>query len=59
MTAGKNVSVEDLRQNLVEVGGKKPARRFVIAINHLEDDDLTRTEAPERHGSTVNGLTMA
>jgi transposase len=58
MTAGENVSPEDLRQVLVEVEDKKPTQRLMVAINYLEDDDLTQKEAAERYGYTGGWLSQ-
>jgi hypothetical protein len=58
MTAGENVSPEDLRQVLAEVEEKKPTQRLMVAINYLEDDDLTQKEAAERYGYTGGWLSQ-
>jgi transposase len=58
MTAGENLSAEDLRQILAEIEGKKPTQRLMVAINYLENDDLTQKEAAERYGYTGGWLSQ-
>ena len=50
MTAGENLSVEDLRQILAEVEGKKPTQRLMAAINYLEEDNATQKDIAKRYG---------
>jgi len=45
-------SLEDLRDALAEVEGKKPTQRLMAAINYLEEDDATMAEVAERYGYT-------
>lgn len=50
------VSVEDLRQVLAEVEGKKPTQRVMAAINYLEEDGATMDEIAQRYGYTAGWL---
>jgi len=45
-------SLEDLRDGLAEVEGKKPTQRLMAAINYLEEADVTMAEVAERYGYT-------
>ena len=56
MTAGENLSAEDLRQILAEVEDKKPTQRLMAAINYLEEDDATQKEIAERYGYSSGWL---
>ena len=58
MTAGENLSADDLRQILAEVEGKKPTQRLMAAINYLEEDDATQKEIAERYGYTGGWLSQ-
>jgi transposase len=58
MTAGENVSADDLRQILAEVEDKKPTQRLMAAINYLEEDDATQKEIAERYGYTGGWLSQ-
>ena len=56
MTAGENLSADDLRQILAEVEGKKPTQRLMAAINYLEEDDATQKEIADRYGYSSGWL---
>lgn len=45
-------TLEDLRDALAEVGGKKPTQRVMAVINYLEEDDTTMADVAERYGYT-------
>ena len=44
--------IEDLRDALAEVEGKKPTQRLMAVINYLEEDDASMAEVAERYGYT-------
>lgn len=50
MATLENVTIDDLRNVLAEVEGKKPTQRRVAAITYLEDDDVTQKEVAEWYG---------
>ena len=56
MVSLDNVSVEDLREVLSEVKGKKPTQRLMAAINYLEEDGATLEEVAQRYGYTAGWL---
>jgi transposase len=56
MAALNKVSIDDLRQVLAEVEGKKPTQRIMAAINYLEEDDATLEEVANRYGYTAGWL---
>jgi len=58
MNSLDNVSIEDLRQVLAEVEGKKPTQRLMAAINYLEEDGATLEEVAERYGYTAAWLSQ-
>jgi len=51
-----NVSVEELRDVLADVEGKKPTQRLMAAINYLEEDGATMEEIAQRYGYTAGWL---
>ena len=50
------ISVEDLRDVLAGVEGKKPTQRLMAAINYLEEDGATMQEIAQRYGYTAGWL---
>jgi len=51
-----SVSVEDLREVLAEVEGKKATQRLMAVINYLEEDGATMQEIAGRYGFTAGWL---
>ena len=45
-------TLNDLRDALAEVEGKKPTQRLMAVINYLEEEDATMAEVAERYGYT-------
>lgn len=56
MVEQDSVSVEELRDVLAEVEGKKPTQRLMAAINYLEEDGVTMDEIAQRYGYTAGWL---
>jgi len=52
MSSLGDVPVDDLRETLVQVEGKKPTQRLMAAINYLEEDGATQEDIAGRYGYT-------
>jgi len=45
-------TLDDLRESIAEVEGKKPTQRLMAVINYLEEDDASMKQVAERYGYT-------
>jgi transposase len=52
MASLDSASIEDLRDALAKVEGKKPTQRLMATINYLEEDGATMAAVAERYGYT-------